>query len=1316
MCAARSLVLMSSVALAAAPAMGQGAPGFRVDTWSSEDGLPSTAFTALVQTADGYLWMATGGNLVRFDGFEFKVYNAATHPVIRDRVNRLYVGIGDTVWIGLDDGTILSMAEGRFAELGRLPHRQHTGIVQDRNGTLLVVGFNQALRWTGTRFEPLQVPDGWQLARGQPPARRDAAGDAWLKGLDGALLRVRNGVGEPAGHSETNRVVMQPSRGSILRERRNGSVGEVVNAAGAVLAEYDWDPDIQPILVDRKGRLWAGVAGRILVYEPGRTGPIAQIDLEDRAVFGGMLEDRAGNIWLANAGLVRIQEMAFSNATADPTLTGLGRQLRTLTRGPDGTVLAELNGPALVQFAGEVAVPVDTGLVGAWADERGTMWIHRAGRLAGRRPGLPDLVMPRPARAGGLMIADDPSQPGTLWYAGDDRLYHADPYAVGGPRIIDSVVVGALPRNLAVDPRGTVWVLTMDDERTQHLVRYAGGEVTRWSRRDGMPASEVRALRLDRDGSLWLGLYGGGLVRFADGQFRALGAEQGLAENVVSCILDDNLGNLWLSGNRGVHRVRRDDAIAFFEGRVPRVHGVSYGRRDGIADPETSGSSCARDGAGRLWFPTFGGGAVVDPAHALALDSTPPIAHVLGIRTSGDTLLPASITRLPLGQRRLAFSYTGIGLRNPAALRFEYRLDGVDTDWIHAGANRLATYNDVGPGTHVFRVRAVNGGGTWSATDATLSFTVPPYFHETLPFYVLVTGLLAFLAHLLWRARTVQLRHRQAQLHSMVETRTAELARTLSVVERQATQLRSLDEAKSRFFANVSHEFRTPLSLIIGPLEDLRDGRSGTLNEAARRKLGTILANSQRLSQLVEQLLDVARLESGTLTLRAEVRDVVPQLRRIAESFASLAERQGIDFRVSVPAGGLRVRHDPDQLEKVVGNLLGNALKFTPPGGRVELRSSREGDWALIEIEDTGPGIAPEHHDRIFERFYQVDDSSRRAHEGAGIGLALAKELVELHGGTLTLQSTPGEGSTFTVRIRVARGEPAMADELAVSPGLPDESPVTATAAMPPAIAPDTAGEDVTTVLVAEDNEELLEYLAEHLRDQYHVITAANGARALALARERVPDLIVSDVMMPELDGQSLCETIKADPEIDFIPVILLTAKASRESRLAGLEGGADDYLAKPVDMRELLVRAANLITSRRRLRERWQADRRALPTLSPPPQAVPLDAGTSAFVGKLYAAMAEHVGNDALNVDTLAAAVDMSRSTLYRRLEALTGKSPMEVLWDYRLQQAAQWLSETDANVSEIAYGVGFKSVPHFCARFRERFGLTPSAYRRKS
>lgn len=1319
----RLLVLASCAALAATPALGQHPPSFRTDTWTTEDGLPSTSFTGMAQSGDGYLWIATGGNLVRFDGFDFRVYNTATNPIIRDRVNRLYVGIGDTLWIGLDDGTVLSMADGRFAELGRLPERRHWAFTQDRTGTLLVVGDKQLLRWSGRHFEPVETPRGWKPSIMLPDAGRDASGDAWFAGSDGSLLRIAGSDAVRGDVTQAVSLVTRPSRHEILRTRHREGVGEVLDGAGNVIVKYRWNPDIRPILVDRQSRLWADSSHYLLVYASGHVDPVGRIALGRGFSAGNVLQDRDGDIWLSTAGLLRVQEVPFRTITRSAGLTGSDRQLRGLAPGPNGTILAEpsVHDSAIYQFAGDTVRRFLAGLATAWTDARGTTWLARPGEpLTGRRDHQRDLVVPR-APGLALPVAADPADAGTFWFAGEDGAWHADPYATGGPRIVDSLVTPGRVQRLSLDARGTLWAITADAAHVQELVRYARGTVTRWSHRDGLPAAAVRALHADDDGSVWLGLYGGGLVRFANGEFRSLTAEQGLDENVVSCILDDGAGNFWMAGNRGVHRVRRDDAIAFLEGRVPRVVGVSYGRRDGLTDPETTGEPCARRGDGSLWFPTFGGAAVVDPGHALALDSVPPRPHVLGIRTTGDTLLPSTITRLPTGQRRLAFSYTAISLRDPAGVRFEYRLDGVDRDWIWAGSGRIATYNNVGPGNHVFRVRAVNAGGTWSTADATLAFVVPPYFHETIPFYVLLAATLALGAQLLWRARTVQLRHRQAALQALVDARTAELGRTLAVVEHQASQLRTLDEAKSRFFANVSHEFRTPLSLMLGPVEDVRDGRSGALSEAARHHLDTALANGRRLAQLVEQLLAVARLESGTLTLHAERRDVVPLLRRIAESFAALAQRKGIEFRVSVPAGGLQVRHDPDHLDKVVGNLLGNALKFTPAGGRVELRAGREGDGAtasaLIEVQDTGPGIAPEHQARIFERFFQVDDSARRVHEGAGIGLALARELVELHGGTLSVRSEPGHGATFTVRLPMA-GDDAPESGVATQwPPVPEpmdvvEAPGTGrngTRATPP-----PGNDDVTTVLVAEDNVDLLAYLHEHLADHYRVLEAETGTQALALAREHAPDLIVSDVMMPEMDGQTLCETIKRDPETDFIPVILLTARASRESRLAGLEGGADDYLAKPVDIRELQVRAANLIASRRRLRERFREAKRELPSIAVRFQSFPADVGGEAFLRKLYAVMAAHVGDEDLQADALATAVDMSRSTLYRRLETLTGKSPMDVLREYRLDQAAQWLTETDANVSEIAYGVGFKSVPHFSAKFRERFGVSPSAYRK--
>ena len=1303
--------------IAAAPAAAQTPPRFRLDVWTTDDGLPSAFVSQMVETRDGFLWLASGGQLVRYDGFEFRSFTGATDTAFTARVATLYAGLGDTLWIVLENGAVVALAEGRATSPLTLPVDHAAGLAQDARGRLLLI-HDRVWRWSAGRLDTLS-PRGWRTVNST--AWRDGAGRVWVAGAAGALLRITER--EAAVVGTTTALVPYPSRGLMARARRRGALTEVVDPTGVVLAAYRWSPDLSPLLVDRGGRLWAHNRREVRAYEPGRPDPLARVAVPPGFDFGAVLEDRSGNIWISGIGLIRIQAEPFRTLSREAGLPP--GQIRALARGPLGTVLAtQAQSPQrLYRIAGERAQPLGMESVRVDVDARGTRWqVDAGGAVRGYRDRGAPLRFPRRGTYS-IVMADDPSRPGTAWFAGDRALYRAEPYAEGGPRIVDSIVLGGYPRRMAVAGDGVVWAATDDADGRQRLTRWERGAVRVFAREHGLPAVAIRAIVPDSGGAVWLGTYGAGLVRLAEGRFQAVRAHNGLAEDVVSEILDDGAGNFWMAGNRSVHRVARAEVEAFMDGRASRVYGVAYGRRDGLLEPETSGGHGARTNDGRLWFPTFGGAAVVHPAAALALDSAPPIVHVLGIRLADDLQPPRGLPRLPRGQRRLSIAYTAVDLRNPAGLRFAYRLDGVDADWIHAGTSRTAVYNDVGPGRHTFRVRAINAGGAWSEADATLAFTVPAFFHETIAFYLLVAALIAAGARFLWVARTRQLRRRQDELRALVDERTSELETALTTVGAQAEQLRSLDQAKSRFFANASHEFRTPLSLILGPIEDVRDGRAGPLPELARKRLDSVLANGRRLVQLVEQLLDVARLESGTLTLRAEVRDLVPLLRRTTEAFASLAERRGLAFRVSCPVGGLRVRYDPDQMEKVLGNLLGNALKFTPSGGRVEVRAHTEGDGpdgsCVVEIEDSGPGIPAAHQARVFDRFYQVDDSPRRAHEGAGIGLALARELVDLHGGTLALRSVEGAGSTFIVRLPLATGATHVTGETPVPrPGADARAAAfagTAGAAPTPHPVAGPAVEDVTTVLVAEDNAELLAYLREHLAERYRVLEAGNGAQALELAREYVPDLIVSDVMMPELDGQALCEAVKRDPEIDFIPVILLTAKASRESRLAGLEGGADDYLAKPVDVRELLVRAANLITSRRRLKERWQEARRELPTLPVPRQPGAADTGAEAFLKKLYAAMAEHIGDEDFQVDALAKAVAMGRSTLYRRLETLLGRSPMDVLWDYRLEQAAQWLGETDANVSEIAYGVGFKSVPHFCSRFRERFGHSPSAYRQR-
>ena len=1318
------------------------APGFRIDQWTTDDGLPSHTITSLTQTRDGYLWLATAGGLVRFDGSVFTVYASGDAPEFSpNRADIVYSGKGDTLWIATARYGVYSFVRGRFHQRAS-DSTNVSYVVQDGRGQLY--GGSARLYQRGD--------SGWRVMGAarpvvsfpllQPQAARDETGTVWIAGDNGrSLYRVTGRGLERAAESHAPIVVTSPSRQEVFTVQVRAERLYVIDRTGAVRASCIRRPGTVPRLIDARGALWVTTREGIEAYISGVDAPIARFALPRPTATVTLIEDREGNIWAGTSqhGLWRIQRVAFRVVG---TQQGFRQeQVASLWRGADGEVFASDASLTLFRVGSHRAAPLrmraPSGLSaedgprgGAYLDSRGTLWVgwgrrNAQGALVGRRAGAEDIVVGRMRTP--IQILEDPTSPGRLWMHDGGQIYRVEPYSGADQTFARKTWgVGGTIRDLAVDRDGVAW-LPGYLNGTPRLIQVANDSVRRFTSADGLPANELRAVAIDRDGVVWIGTYGAGLYRYKHGVFRGVTARNGLAEDVVSSILIDDEDRLWLSGNRGVHRVSRDELNAFLDGTARRVHGVGYARRDGLRNPEASGRTAARATDGRMWFPTYDGAAVVDPALAVSLDSVPPIARIERVIADGDSLAVDSAVRLPRGQRRLEFTYTGIGLRNAAAIRFQYRLDGVDRDWVDAGASRAVVYNHVGPGEYTFRVRARNAGAVWSVEDAAIGVGVPPFFYETTWFGVAIALLLLGMLYAGHNIRVRDLERRRVELNRIVDERTAALAdekqrteSTLRTVSAQAEQLRSLDETKSRFFANVSHEFRTPLSLILGPLDDLRGGRNGPVSEPAQRTLDTVIANGQRLVRLVDQLLDIARLEANAVQLRAEVHDLVAYLRRTAEAFASMADRHRIEFVVAVPVGGIRVRFDSDQMDKVCANLLGNAFKFTPSGGRIELRAHVESDdagvgSAVITVADTGAGISAEHLPRVFDRFYQVDDSMRREHEGAGIGLTLTKELVELHGGRISVESTPGSGTTFTVRLPLAGGDTAPIDakprRTAVDAAVNAEVERGPYGAQPPVPLGDAP--DVTTVLLVEDNAELRAFLRGHLEMRYRVLEARDGVEALAIARAHVPDLVVSDIMMPNMDGQALCEAIKSDAEIDFVPVILLTAKASRESRLAGLEIGADDYLTKPVDLPELLVRANNLISSRRRLRERLAEEARTLPTIEVPMLPAPFDKQSEVFVRNLYDAFAKHVSEEDLDVDVLAQALSISRRTLFRKAEAILGRSPMDVLSEYRLDQAAQWLRETDAQVGEVAYGVGFRSVPHFCTRFRERFGATPSAFR---
>lgn len=708
-----------------------------------------------------------------------------------------------------------------------------------------------------------------------------------------------------------------------------------------------------------------------------------------------------------------------------------------------------------------------------------------------------------------------------------------------------------------------------------------------------------------------------------------------------------------------------------------------------------------------------------DPEALAGNPHVPPVV-LTGFRRAGEPEVPGApggvlaramsatdTLRLSYRDNVFTFEFAALDFSAPEKNRYAYRMEGFDADWIAAGTNRSATYTNLPPGRYTFHVRGTNNDGVWNEAGASVAVFIPPPPWRTgwayLGYVLLALGLgTAFVRD--HRARQ-EARHR------------------LEIERLEAEQLRELDRARSRFFANVSHEFRTPLTL--GPLDDLKAGLHGPLSAPMAEQVDLARRNAGRVLDLINQILDVARLEAGRVPLRARPLDLGAFVGGLARTFAPLAERKALSFEVLAPGAPVRVWADPEHLEKALANLLSNAVKFTPEGGAVRVTVEADVQTARVTVRDSGPGIPAADLPHVFDRFHRVDESAARGQPGTGIGLALAKELVDLHGGALTAASEEGFGSTFTAALPLGRAHllpEQLSDEPAVigwTGATPDAAPIGEPGGDgegSEAVAPDDA--DVTTVLVVEDHADVRAYVRRHLEHgvpAYRVVEAGDGNEGLEKARALLPDLIVSDVMMPGLDGFGLCRALKADPETDFIPLILLTAKAAPEDRLDGLREHCDDYLTKPFEPAELRARIENLIAGRRRLLARFAAPEpgpggNGHAALHPEPVDVP--SADAAFLEGVRAQVEAHLGDEDFSVERLASGVGLSRAHLHRRLRELLDQSSSEVIRGMRLARAADLLAARAGTVSEVAYAVGFKSVAHFSNAFHARYGCRPSAY----
>lgn len=694
----------------------------------------------------------------------------------------------------------------------------------------------------------------------------------------------------------------------------------------------------------------------------------------------------------------------------------------------------------------------------------------------------------------------------------------------------------------------------------------------------------------------------------------------------------------------------------------------------------------------------------------------------------------------------LRFQYAAASYDAPEQNRYQVFLKGFDEDWSNWTKETQKEYTNIPEGEYIFRVRARNIYDHESS-EGNYAFTILPPWHRSwwayLIYIVCGTSALVLTIVSFTRRRTAQLKQRSKELEDLVTSRTKEvrqqrdqLETQRDMLESQAEKLREMDTLKSRFFANISHEFRTPLTLILGPLDQLSEKMTDT---TSKEKLSVIERNARRLLRLINELLDLAKMESGKMTLNAKSGDFAAFLKGIVSAFSTLADIKKIDLQLKIDedaASSLNaVSFDPDKMEKVFANLLANAFKFTAEEGIIIVEFGiRNSEFIKITISDTGSGIPAEDLPYIFDRFYQARDESGagKGGLGTGIGMALVKELVELHQGSITVESEAGKGTTVNIQLPVAVG----AEHSSPDTGINNESLARNASHLPATREPFEIPEGTTPipnsqfpipnsnnsefVLIVEDNPDMRAYIRDAITGEgesnatagtspYHIVEAENGRQGFEAAIESIPDLIISDIMMPEMNGYQLCEKLKTDERTSHIPVILLTAKAGEESKLEGLETGADDYLTKPFSVRELQVRMKNLIEQRRKLRERFGSAKVFKPA------EVAVTSVDEKFYTRLMEIIEANMGDESFGVAELAREIGMSQQQLHRKIRAAVDHSPRQFLLTLRLQRAAELIRKNAGTFSEIAYQTGFNTPNYFTKAFRKHFNCSPREYREK-
>jgi len=1113
---------------------------------------------------------------------------------------------------------------------------------------------------------------------------------------------------------------------------------------------------------DHFGNLWVGTWSNglnLLTREQQQKRPETAVfqhyqnDLSDPYSFSGnnissIFVDRAGILWVGSSKINKANILKTGIARYKTNRIDQGRHIDSNVRS-----FVEQDGKIWVGTSHQLMLFEPEGQDYRLVKEYGSI-----SYLQGNTHYISNSVLSLASNEEGLWVGTEDA--GLVLFKKSQAQGLANPDKVYFNRDSQAALPGNKVGNLCCSSKykGVIWIGTMQTGFAK--LTYTNGQASVKSY--GMGKSEnyvsdnnIRAVLEDRAGMVWIGTQNG--LNCFDPEtetfskfFYSLPDTHSINDNVINCLYEDSSGNLWIGTNAGLNKkmerttpggkkeyyfngfpsslyLKDEIVLNIQESQSKKLWLVLY--RGMVEYDEAAGKivnehftkefqniriergATLKTSAGDLLFGGANGFIAFNP-DSIFKHSYPPEVCLTDVMVSNESLeslgkkhkrfrlgesVPyTSKIRLSYKDRVLTFVFSAMDYKNPDKNSYAYFLEGFDKEWNEVGPRNTATYTSIPHGKYQFKVRAANSDGVWSDEKQLVFLSISPPWWKTvwayLFYFILVLGLLYFFKE-----------------YSIIQVR--EKGRLL--IERmQKEEAQKLDEMKSRFFTDITHEFRTPLTLILGPAEEIIESK-GKSNQVVKQA-ELIQRNAQKLLRLVNQLMEFRKVEKGKMEFLPQETNMVSMLNEVFESFRPIAVSKNIEFELVLISPEIRVLVDPDKIEKVLFNLVSNAFKYSEDGGRITIRSGIEPHEQvkklIIEVEDSGIGISEENKERVFERFFQTHQ--KRTQSTGGIGLYLTRAFVEQHQGHISVDSELGKGSCFKVAIPVSltQGFPAVPanGNRDVPVDRLSENPVT----YEPQVVKVIEGQHykLPVVLIAEDDHDLNRFVADGLRHTYHIIPTFNGKDALEQARKQNPDLIISDIMMPEMDGFELCGRLRKELSTSHIPVIFLTAKTMQHDEIKGLKLGAVDYICKPFNLVALKLKIQNILENQKIVQEKIKTQQLL------EPENIELSSLDELFLKDAVETVNRFLDDPVFDVERFSHEMGISANQAYRKIKALTGQTAKEFIRNQRLKTAANMLLQKRRSISEVIYMVGFSSPSYFARCFREYYGFTPKEYIEKN